>query len=219
MQPQVQDPLPMLARGVGVTDDEAADAPWHAALAGRPDPQADPVVNAQASALRDALRRREVLLEMQAPKADEALLQQVQFRLRREGLTGRHPAAALATRWPMWGLAATVVLGVAVYLATMTQHTPPEAETDVLRGGAGSALELRVADPQARLVSLQAALQAAGATPRVTPLPDGRIRVEVAATPAVLDELSRQRLEPQVVDGQVTLLLVPTAPLGPERRP
>ena len=60
--------------------------------------------------------------------------------------------------------------------------------------------------------SLQAALQAVGAAPRVSPLPDGRIRLEVAATPAVLDELERQRLEPLVVAGQVTLLLVPTAP-------
>ena len=69
-----------------------------------------------------------------------------------------------------------------------------------------------MADPQARLVSLQAALQAVGAAPRVSPLPDGRIRLEVTATPAVLDELARQRLEPLVVGGQVTLLLVPTAP-------
>jgi len=212
MQPDPRHPLPALGRGDGVTPEEASDAPWQAALAGRPDPQADPVVNAQALALRAALRRHEARLEARVPAADEALLQQLQFRLRREGLTGRNPAAAFVTRWPVWGLAATVMLGVAVYMGVTTQHTPPEAATDVLRGGAVSALELRVADPQARLASLQAALQAAGAAPRVSPLPDGRIRLEVAATPAVLDELARQRLEPLVVGGQVTLLLVPTAP-------
>lgn len=212
MQPDPRHPLPALGRGDGVTPEEASDAPWHAALAGRPDPQADPVMNAQALALQAALRRREALLEARVPAADEALLQQLQFRLRREGLTGRNPAAAFATRWPVWGLAATVVLGVAVYMGVTTQHTLPEAATDVLRGSAGSALELRVADPQARLASLQAALQAAGAAPRVTPLADGRIRLEVAATPAVLDELARQRLEPLVAAGQVTLLLVPAAP-------
>jgi len=212
MQPDPRYPQPALGRGDGVTPEEASDAPWHAALAGRPDPQADPVVNAQALALRAALRRHEARLEARVPAADEALLQQLQFRLRREGLTGRNPAAAFVTRWPVWGLAATVMLGVAVYMGVTTQHTPPEAATDVLRGGAVSALELRVADPQARLASLQAALQAAGAAPRVSPLPDGRIRLEVAATPAVLDELARQRLEPLVVGGQVTLLLVPTAP-------
>ena len=195
-----------------MTPDEASDAPWLAALAGRPDPQADPVVSAQALALRAALQRREALLEARVPAADEALLQQLQFRLRREGLTGRNPAAAFVTRWPVWGMAATVVLSVAVYMGVASQHTPPEAATDVLRGGAGQVLELRVADPHARLASLQAALQAAGSAPRVTPLPDGRIRLEVAATPAVLDELARQRLEPLVVEGQVTLLLVPTAP-------
>ena len=195
-----------------MTPDEASDAPWLVALAGRPDPQADPVVNDQALALRAALQRREALLEARVPAADETLLQQLQFRLRREGLTGHHPAAAFATRWPVWGLAATVVLGVAVYVGVASQHTPPEAATDVLRGGAGQVLELRVADPQARLVSLQAALQAAGAAPRIFPLPDGRIRLEVTATPAVLDELARQRLEPLVLGGQVTLLLVPTAP-------
>jgi hypothetical protein len=212
MQSDPRHPLPALGRGVGVTAEEASDAPWQAALAGRLDPHADPVVNAQALALRAALQGREALLEARVPAADEALLQQLQFRLRREGLTGRNPAAAFATRWPVWGLAATVVLGVAVYMGAATQHTPPEAAIDVLRGGAASALELRVADPQARLASLQAALQAAGAAPRVSPLPDGRIRLEVAATPAVLDELERQRLEPLVVAGQVTLLLVPTAP-------
>lgn len=195
-----------------MTPDEASDAHWQAALAGRSDAQADPVVNAQALALRAALRRREALLEARVPAADEALLQQLQFRLRREGLTGRNPAAAFVTRWPVWGMAATVVLSVAVYMGVASQHTPPEAATDVLRGGGAPVLELRVADPQARLASLQAALRAVGAVPRVSPLPDGRIRLEVSATPAVLDELARQRLEPSVVGGQVTLLLVPTAP-------
>lgn len=212
MQPDPRHPLPALGRGDGVTPDEASDAPWLAALAGRSDPQADPVVNAQALALRAALRRREARLEARVPPADETLLQQLQFRLRREGLTGRDPAVALAARWPVWGLAATVVLGVALYVGVASQHTPPEVATDILRGGAGQVLELRVADPHARLASLQAALQAAGSAPRVSPLPDGRIRLEVAATPAVLDELARQRLEPLVLGGQVTLLLVPTAP-------
>lgn len=211
MQPDQRHPLPALGRGHGVTPEDATDAPWQAALAGRPDSQADPVVNAQALALRAALQRREARLEARVPVADESLLQQLQFRLRREGLTGR-PAVALAARWPVWGLAATVVLGVAVYVGVASQHTPPEATTDVLRGGVGQVLELRVADPQARLASLQAALQAAGAAPRVSLLPDGRIRLEVTATPAVLDELARQRLEPLVVGGQVTLLLVPTGP-------
>ena len=206
---------PVQGQEAGVNAEDAEDAPWQAALAGRPDPQADPLVNAQAQALRAALQRREASLEAHVPPADQALFQQLQFRLRREGLTGRDRAAAFATRWPVWGLAATVMLGVAVYLGVATQHTPPEAATDVLRGGAGSAggaLELRVADPQARLASLQAALQAVGSAPRVTLLPDGRIRLDVEGTPAVLDELARQRLEPLVVAGQVTLLLVPTAP-------
>jgi hypothetical protein len=182
MQPDPRHPLPALGRGDGVTPEEASDAPWLVALAGRPDPQADPVVNAQALALRAALLRREARLDARVPPADETLLQQLQFRLRREGLTGRHPAVAVAARWPVWGLAATVVLGVALYVG------------------------------HARLASLQAALQAAGSAPRVSTLPDGRIRLEMAATPAVLDELARQRLEPLVVGGQVTLLLVPTAP-------
>jgi hypothetical protein len=67
-------------------DSEREDEQWLEAIAGRPDPNADVKLNKEASALRAALLARRQLVESSVPEADDALLEKIRFRMRREGL-------------------------------------------------------------------------------------------------------------------------------------
>jgi len=193
------------------TPDDKADAQWLAALAGQPDAQADDRLNRQAAALRQALQQRSRRLDEAVPAADAALWQQLQFRLRREGLLTQPP------RWqrlPAWGLAATVALAVGLGLQLgvgqggwFSGWFNGDSSADVLRSGPG--LQLRVSQPEARLAELLAGLQVAGAQPTVSRPGGGRILLQVAASEAVLSYLASQRIEPARADGTITLLLVP----------
>ena len=63
---------------------EKEDEHWLKALAGNPDPGADPKLNLQAESLRRALQARKRLLDTEVPIADAGPYQQILFRLRRE---------------------------------------------------------------------------------------------------------------------------------------
>ncbi len=194
------------------TPDDAATTQWLAALRGQPDPQADGRLNQQAAALRQALQQRSRQLDETVPAADAALWQQLQFRLRRDRLLQQPP------RWqrlPAWGLAASLALVVGLGLQWGVRPSGwfggglgGDSGADVLRGG-GPGMQLRVSEPEARLVELLAGLQAAGAQPAVSRLGGGRIQLQVASSEAVLDYLASQRIEPARADGVITLLLVP----------
>ena len=83
------------------------DEQWLSALAGQPDPGADPKLNLQAEALRRVLMAKKELLETQVPVADAARYQQLLFRLRREnlpdspehGLVSQEDSLACASPW------------------------------------------------------------------------------------------------------------------------
>lgn len=181
---------------------DGGDAAWLSALAGRPDPVADPAVTEQALALRQALQHRHAALEQAVPLADEALLQTLRFRLRREGLDG----ASASGRLPLWGLAATVLVGVGVLVQLDGALREQAQATDTLRGGSPHAVELRVASPEQALAEWLKTLPAQAA-PVVRRLPDGRIELDLAADPAVLDSLAARRIEPTVRSGRVVLVL------------
>ncbi len=178
---------------------------WLNALAGRSDPAADSVVNQQAEALRRVLQTRRAKLEESVPQADDAQYQQLLFRLKREGLL----KANRPWQNPMlWGLAATLVLGVGV-VVQMGGFYHGQDDTDMLRGG-GKATVLVVENPEVRLVELLAGLKAAGAEPVVKRETGGGILIMVKSSDQVLDYLRELRIEPMVVDGTVTLSLQPT---------
>ncbi len=182
--------------------DDHEDEQWLSALAGKADASADPLVNAQATALRSAMQARNAKLDAQVPLADAALYEQTLFRLRREGLMKKR------SLWEMpqvWGLAATVVIGIAV--TVQVQTSADRGGEDILRGGS---TVLIVADPEARLAELLDSLKAAGEVPKVERVKDGRVVVKVKATQEVLDALLAQRIEPKVTDGMATLVLQPT---------
>ena len=185
-----------------VTDKE--DDQWLNALAGRPDPATDSVVNQQAEALRRVLQAQRAKLEDSVPQADDTQYQQLLFRLKREGLL----KANRPWHNPMlWGLAATLVLGVGVVLQ-MGGIYPGQDDADTLRGG-GKATVLVVDNPEVRLVELLSGLKAAGVEPVVKRETGGLILLTAKSSDRVLDYLREQRIEPMVVDGMVTLSLQP----------
>jgi hypothetical protein len=178
------------------------DEQWLSALAGQPDLDADPKVNRQAQALRRALKTRSEMLEAQVPTADATQYEQLMFRLRREGLT----TSQRGWRNPMlWGLAATVVLGVGVVIQMGGLHPQPD-EANMLRGG-GQSTVLLVAEPEVRLAELLVGLRAAGEEPTIKREADGHIVLTVNGTGKVLEYLAGQRIEPTLAQGKVIIEL------------
>ena len=186
--------------------EDPADSHWLAALAGQPDPLANAAANRQALALRQALQARSARLAQDTPRADAALFEQLQFRLRREGLLG---SSAGSRQWPVWGLAASLLVGL-VWLTQVDGLFKRDDDGNATLRGGGQATVLLVADPEARLAELLAGLRAAGAQPQVDRQAAGRIRLQVMASPAVLDYLGTQRIAPALFEGQVLLTLEPS---------
>lgn len=203
---------------------EKDDDQWLNTLAGRIDSSADSKINMQAQALRRALQSRAEQLETKVPFADEQQYQRLLFRLRREKLlltdTGWRvspswlkvvkilglPADLIRWRSPaVWGLAATLVLGVTVVMQSggLLRH---QDEADILRGG--TATTLIVPDPEARLVELLAGLRATGEEPVVKHIGEGAIVLTVVSNAKVADYLGTQRIEPTVTSGTITILLI-----------
>ena len=202
----------------GSTDPQ--DQQWLDALAGRPDPAADAKLNREALALRAALIARRQKLEDEVPQADDALLEKIRFRLRREGLDrvepdskhllGEETAPVTKTgqkpwNFRAWGMAASVLIGIALVVQLGINPTR-NSEDDVVRGDATST-NLIVDDPQARLAELVSGLKAAGLEPNVKQLGDGRVLLKTVANDASREYLLSQRIEGKEKDGMIVLLL------------
>lgn len=183
---------------------ESDDTAWFDALAGKPAGAADPKGIEQATALRSALQKRGEALGRDMPEADSTLYQQLLFRLRREGLARNQP---MWKSLPVWGIAASIVLGVS--LAVNMRTLLPEQEDGIVVRSGGQATVLIVSDPEARLAELLKGLGAAKSEPRVERLAKGKIELKLKATQEALDYLDTQRINPAVKDGQIVLLLSP----------
>jgi hypothetical protein len=114
-------------------------------------------------------------------------------------------AAANASRY---ALAACLVLTVGILIRV--NQAGEESEDDLVTRGGQSALTQVVDAPEARLQELATMSMAAGKVPTIVRHSDGRILLRIEATTSVLDALQTQRLEPDVKDGHVSLLLVPS---------
>lgn len=202
---------------------EKDDDQWLDALAGRTDPTADPKLNIQAESLRRALKARAEKLESQVPYADEAQYQQLLFRLRREKLLTTNGGWRESAAWlkvakimavpsdvaigrnpAVWGMAAVLVLGVALVIQSAGNRHKQE-EVDVLKGGQNTVL--LVAEPEKRLSEILIGIRAAGEEPVVTRTSDGSIVLKVNGSVKVLDYFSTQRIEPMVIEGKVTIVI------------
>jgi hypothetical protein len=196
------------------TENNREDAQWLDSLAGKPDPTADPITNAQASALRSALQKRKAKLDAMVPPIDDFQYQQLLFRLRQEGLTGKQNSWGGVMHWGRtkgqlaarvmsthntiaWGVAATAVLviGVALQMNTLQQGQDASRMHDVFRSGG---TVLIVSNPKARAEELQAGLRSVGAVTNVITGPDGQFQLRFKSSAAALEystinELSQPR--------------------------
>jgi hypothetical protein len=205
-------------------DQDKNDAQWLATLAGQKTTGADPVQQAQAEALRRALQAQSRRMDSRVPLADEAQYQQLLFRLRQEGLTGQTSRMAHVISWGraqgqmaaramashnlvVWGVVACAVLviGIALQWGQMSQVSNGPDMRLILRG---EGTVLIVPDPKTRASELIAGLKAAGTEPTVKFDELGQVQLKFVANAAALDYLNAQRIEPQPVDGWVTLTLV-----------
>jgi hypothetical protein len=206
------------------TDQDKDDAQWLATLAGQKKTSVDPVVQAQAEALRHALQVQSQRMDTRVPLADDAHYQQLLFRLRREGVVDKTNPLAYVVTWGqtqgqvavramashstlVWVIAACVVLviGVALQSNQVSQGSVGPDRRLILRS---QGTVLIVPDPQARASELLTGLRAVGAEPAVLLDDQGQVRLQFLANAAAFDYLSAQRIEPQIVDGWVTLTLV-----------
>lgn len=188
-------------------DTNKEDEQWLNAVAGRSDPNADAKLIQQAESLRRVLKARSSLLVNQVPEADDVQYQRLLFRLRREGLN----TSSQGWRNPMlWGIAATTFLCVGIVFQMGGFNFNGE-DKDILMGG-GHETVLIVTDPEARLIELQAGLQAIGVIPKVERLANGPIILTVKATDEVMAYFLTQRLPPDISGGYFVLKLTPTKP-------
>lgn len=203
------------------------DEQWLNALAGRADPVADPKVTRQAEVLHRVLKARSEMLERQVPRADAAQYEQLLFRLRREGPTApltvsqnpvgwrlaakRAATTLIAAEWQnsmLWGVAATLVLGVGIVIQMGGLHSN-QNDANILRGGQATLLTVDV--PEVRLAELLVGLKAVGEAPTVKREPEGRIVLTVKGTDRVLEYLASgsHPIEPMLVQGNVIIELRP----------
>lgn len=196
------------------------DEQWLAALAGRPDPSADPATNAQANAMRSAMLARREQLERDAQRVDSGEFLSLQSRLKREGLLHQDPMEEQDSKiknlltWltnllsiqmdhpstiKNWSLAANLVLIFIVAAQFLTPNTPKPESSETLRNR--PEVVLRVTNPEIRLNELTNALIERKARYIVKRKPTGEIELLIELNDASIDYLIEQRIEIKAVDG------------------
>ncbi len=207
---------------------------WLAAVAGRPDPEADSVLNLQAEAVRRVLTQHKAVLETKIPPLDERVYENILAQGRKQ-----EEAAALRETRPsnhmgnifslfcinaakakyrtkiwaqssMWGLAATLVLGVLVVLQTGVLTSPPEDESTVYRGSTANLVQV-VDDPVQRLDELLKDFGAMGISNQVSVQREPqKITIEVPNTEQVMTYLEDQRFRPDPSQQPIVIILKPS---------
>jgi hypothetical protein len=209
------------------TENDREDAQWLNSLAGRPDPTADPITNAQGNALRNALQKRKAKLDAMVPHIDDSQYQQLLFRLRKEGLTGKQNSWIGVMHWGRdnrqlaarfitshntiaWLIVTTAVfvIGVILQMNLLQQGQDASRMHDVFRSGGTVLIESK---PKARAEELQLGLKATGTDTNIIAGPDGQFQLRFISSAAALEYLNNQRIEPTEVEGFLTLTI--TAPL------
>lgn len=201
------------------------DQDWLNALAGKAPENMDPVMRAQAAAVRQAAVTRREAIETDAQQhAHGQALARLQARLSSEGLLQTPDEKPATHSWlskvlglfgwgagggarviSAWSVAAVLVLGV---LVAYQVRGPQPDEVDVYRGNPNVTM-LIVANPAQRAEELRAQLTALGGEVEVKPVAKARVQVRVKDAPAIRDYLLAQRIDPLPVDGYITLVLAP----------
>jgi hypothetical protein len=200
------------------------DQDWFDALAGRPKSGMNALEKAQALEVRTALSERRDALEEDASQLDATKLNQLRQRLVREGLMEAAPENTThsgllgsifgifgasgrggSTAIPLWGVAAALVIVVAVVIQISMPSNTQNPAYDVLRGGAATVLI--VDNPQLKLTELQAGLRGVKASFEVKQLEGNRLQIDIKVDEPALAYLETQRISSTVKDGIVRILI------------
>lgn len=131
------------------------DQDWLDALAGKPNPNADPEVTRRATLLRQAIQRHDAALGVNDFDV-EAGLQKLKFRMRREGLSAENKPAFFSNRFIQYAMAASIVLTVGLTMRLYMYEQPIQNEAEIMRG---NNLQIVLApNPEERLRQLTAEL-------------------------------------------------------------
>lgn len=148
------------------------DQDWLDALAGKPNPNADPEVTRRATLLRQAIQRHDAAIGVHDFDV-EAELQKLKFRMRREGLSGDVQHMTIKNRFGLiaaslsinrhvaqYAMAASVVLAVGLMVITYHPQETMQNEADIMKGG--NQQIVLAPDPEARLKQLTTELDQLG---------------------------------------------------------
>lgn len=188
------------------------DQDWLDALAGKPNPGADPEVTRRAALLRQAIQRHDTLL-----KADEfdveAGLQKLRFRMQHEGLRGSGKPAFMTSRFTQYAMAASIVLTIGLTMRLYLYEQPMQNEAEIMRGS--SQQIVLATDPEARLKQLAAELDQLGIKYQIE-RKDGKILLKAVGVDPAKEEvasfLERNHITPPVgteVELDIRLLAKP----------
>lgn len=206
------------------------DQQWLDALAGHE--ASDPHLNAHAQVVRRALHQRRQEIEVDAAQDRSEELVRLRTRLQQEGLirTESAPTKSWLQKLLAWlaqgsqahggaigsSRALSRVVPVAVLLALAVaaiwlafQGRAPQVDERLIYRGNPNVVTLLVDDPEQRVKVLEAELKALPGAVTVQALkPTGWV-LQVKDSNSVRDYLATQRIEGVVVNGQITLLVLP----------
>jgi len=174
------------------------DQDWLDALAGKPTQNADPEVTRRATLLRHAIQRHDAALGVNEFD-DEAGLQKLKFRMRREGLSGESKPAFYSNRFVKYAMAASIVLTIGLTMRLYLHEQPMQNEADIMRGS--NQQIVLAADPEARLKQLAFELDRLGIKYQVE-RKDGKILLKAQGVDPVKEDvadfLERNHIKPPV---------------------
>lgn len=191
------------------------DQDWLDALAGKPNPNADPEVTRRATLLRQAIQRHDAALGVNGFDV-EAGLQKLKARLRREGLIGVDQQPTIKERFArlamaasvalnrhvvQFAVAASVVLTIGLTMRLYLHEQPIQNEADIMKGGDQQIV--LATDPEARLKQLAAELDSLGIKYQIE-RKEGKILLKAQGVDPVKDDvagfLERNHITPPVKD-------------------
>lgn len=207
------------------------DQLWLDALAGKN--IADPNLSAHAQVVRQALQKRRKDIEADAAQDRSNEFARLHARLKKEGLIrGKtQPSRTWAHEILSWLLPGTQshssagggsrtiskVVPLAVLIALLgaalwftTQMRAPQVDERLIYRGDPNVVTLLVDDPEQRTNVLQTALKALPGTVTVQALKPNGWLLRVQDSDSVRDYLATQRIEGVPVNGQITLLVLPS---------
>ena len=136
------------------------DQDWLDTLAGKPNANADPEVTRRATALHRAIQKYEDSLQV-SEFDEEAALQKLKFRMRREGLSGSDQRKTMNKRFTQFAMAASVILTVGLVMRLYLHQEPIQNEMEIMRGMGERQIVLATV-PEVRLKQLTTELDQLG---------------------------------------------------------